>query len=207
MKPITNLLTIEASGRRHGSVTRTLTRDLVAAIELRAGAIQLTQRDLADGVPFVDDAWIGANVTAEEDRTAADRDVLAVSDRLVEELEAADIVVIGAPIYNFGVPAVLKAWVDMIARARRTFRYTDSGPVGLLENKKAYVIVASAGVAVGSPADFATPYLKHALGFVGIDDVDVIAADRHGNSPEAALDSARERIAELVHTQANRRIA
>lgn len=207
MNAAKNVLLIEASGRRSGSVTRTLTRDLVAAIEQREGAIEVVSRDLADGMPFVDDAWIAANTTAEEDRTAADREALAESDRLVDELEAADIVVIGAPIYNFGIPAVLKAWVDMIARARRTFRYTANGPVGLLNDKKAYVVVASAGVPVGSPVDFATPYLKHALGFVGIDDTDVVAADQHGHEPAAALDAARQQIAELVHTTAAQRVA
>ena len=207
MTPNTKILTIEASGRRSDSVTRTLIHDLVAAIEQRDGDIDVVRRDLADGVPFVDDAWIAANVTPEPDRDRADRDALAESDRLVDELVAADIVIVGAPIYNFGVPAVLKAWIDMIARARVTFRYTEAGPKGLLEGKKAYIVVASAGVAVDSAADFATPYLRHALGFVGIDDVEVIAADQHGNRPAAVLDGARERIAELVHTQAARQAA
>ena len=156
---------------------------------------------------FVDDAWIAANGRAENDRSDRDRAALAESDRLVEELVAADVVVIGAPIYNFGVPAVLKAWIDMIARARVTFRYTENGPKGLLEGKKAYVIVASAGVPVDSPVDFATPYLRHALGFVGITDVEVIAADRHGHDHAAALDSGRARIADLIHTQPAERVA
>ena len=202
-----NVLLIEASGRRNGSVTRTLTDDLAAAIEQREGRIELVRRDLAEGVGFVTDAWIGANFTDEAERTPADHAALAESDRLVDELEAADIVVIGSPIYNFGVPAVLKAWVDQVARARRTFRYTANGPEGLLKGKKAYVVVASAGVPVDSPVDFATPYLRHALGFVGIDDVDVVAADQHGNQPADTLDAARQRIAELVHTPATDRVA
>ena len=92
-----------------------------------------------------------------------------------------------------------KAWVDMIARARLTFRYTESGPVGLLEGKKAYVVIASGGVPVDSPVDFATPYLRHALGFVGITDVDIIAADRINIRGDEALDEARVRIADLIH--------
>ena len=201
------VLLIEASGRKNGSVTRTLTNDLVAALEQREGAIELKRRDLGDGVGFVNDAWIAANFTDEQARSPADRAALAESDRLVDELDAADVVVIGAPIYNFGIPAVLKAWVDMIARARRTFRYTPNGPEGLLKGKKAYVVIASAGVPVDSPVDFATPYLRHALGFVGIDDVDVIAADQHGNQPADTLDAARQQIAERIHTPATERVA
>ena len=127
------------------------------------GEIELTRRDLSKGIPLVDEAWINANFTAEEDRTAQQREALAESDALVAELRAADVVVIGSPIYNFGVPAALKAWVDMIARARLTFRYTAEGPKGLLEGKKAYVVIASGGVPVDSSVDFATPYLRQAL--------------------------------------------
>ena len=106
---------------------------------------------------------------------------------------------IGAPIYNFSVPAVLKAWIDMICRARLTFRYTDTGVEGLLEGKKAYVVVPSGGVPVGSPVDFATPYLRHALGFVGITDVEFIGAQGADRGNDDALDAARAQIAELVH--------
>ena len=98
------------------------------------------------------------------------------------------------------VPAALKAWVDMVARARLTFRYTENGPQGLLEGKKAYVIIASGGVPVDSAVDFATPYLRHALGFIGITDIDVIAADQLTGRAEESIDAARVRIAELVHT-------
>ncbi|MEM9209697.1 MAG: NAD(P)H-dependent oxidoreductase, partial [Pseudomonadota bacterium] len=107
---------------------------------------------------------------------------------------------IGAPIYNFGVPAVLKAWVDMIARARLTFQYTDKGPVGLLEGKRAYVVVASGGVSVDSPVDFATPYLRQALRFIGIEDVTVIPAQGIDATDDAAFDEPRMKIAELIHT-------
>ena len=108
--------------------------------------------------------------------------------------------VIGSPIYNFGVPAALKAWVDMIARARLTFRYTANGPEGLLIGKKAYVVIASGGVPVDSAVDFATPYLRQALSFVGISDAEVIAADQLNKKAEESIDAARMRIAELIHT-------
>ncbi len=194
------VLEIAASGRNEGSVSRRLSGDLVGALEERHGNIELTRRDLGRGVAFVDDAWIDANFTAAEERSAEQRAALAQSDALVAELKAADVLVIGVPIYNFGIPAALKAWIDMVARARLTFRYTENGPQGLLEGKKAYVIVASGGVPVDSAVDFATPYLRHALGFIGITDVDMIAADRLNSRAEEAIDAARMRIAEIVHT-------
>ncbi len=160
----------------------------------------MLRRDLGDGVAFVDERWIEANFTPEEDRTGDQRATLSASDALVEELQAADVIVIGTPIYNFGVPAALKAWIDMIARARKTFRYTANGPEGLLKGKKAYVVVASGGVPVDSPVDFATPYLRHALKFVGITDVDVIAADQLNSRADESIDNARVQIANLIHT-------
>lgn len=195
-----NVLELAASGRKDGSVSRMLSADLIAALEERHGSIDLARRDLGADLPFVDEAWINANFTAPEERSAEQRSVLADSDALVGELKAADVLVIGAPIYNFGVPAALKAWIDMVARARLTFRYTENGPRGLLEGKKAYVIVASGGVPVGSAVDFATPYLRHALGFIGIEDVEVIAADQLNSKADESIDAARARIAELVHT-------
>ena len=194
------VLEVAASGRNDGSVSRMLSADLIGALEERHGNLELTRRDLNKGLPFVDEAWIGANFTAAEERTAEQRAVLAESDALVAELKSADVLVIGAPIYNFGIPAALKAWIDMVARARLTFRYTENGPKGLLEGKKAYVIIASGGVPVDSAVDFATPYLRHALAFIGITDVAVIAAERLNSNAEESIDAARVRIAELIHT-------
>ena len=196
------ILRIDASGRQEGSSTRDLLDDLCEALALREGDATITRRDLADSLPHVDDAWIGANFTAAEDRSPAQQQVLELSDKLVAELQAADTILIGMPIYNFGVPAALKAWVDMIARARVTFRYTENGPVGLLDGKKVYLVVASGGVGVDSAADFATPYMRYALQFVGLDDIDVIAADQQGQRGEDALSDARAQIAALVHTGA-----
>lgn len=194
------VLQIHASGRRSGSASRELSDNLVDALRQRHGQLELTVRDLADGIPLVDEAWIGANFTPDEERNPAHRETLALSDVLVAELAAADDIVIGVPIYNFGVPAALKAWVDMIARARLTFRYTDKGPEGLLTGKKAWLIVASGGVAVDSAVDFATPYMRQALRFVGITDIEIISADRINARGAAALDDARVQIADSVHT-------
>lgn len=201
-KPL-NILEVSASGRHQGSLSRELSADLVAALEDRFGTVKLTRRDLASGIPFVDDGWIEANFTADEDRTSRHKEVLAFSDELVRELKAADVLIIGAPVYNFSVPAVLKAWIDMVARARLSFRYTQNGPRGLLTGKKAYLVVATGGVPVGSAVDFATPYLRHALSFIGIKDVEVIAADKVNSNKADAMDRARTQIAELVHLGAD----
>ena len=171
---MTHALRLDASMRRTGSVTRDLTDRIVAALAPQT----VTVRDLADGVPLITEDWIGANFTDPDARTDDQRAILAHSDALVAELEAADTIVIGLPIYNFGVPAALKAWVDLIARARRTFRYTETGPEGLLRGKRAIIAVASGGTAVDGAGDLATPYLRQALGFVGITDVTVIDAGR-----------------------------
>lgn len=197
---VLNILEVSASGRQADSVSRMLTQNLIDALEQRNGLVDLVRRDVSNGMTFVDDAWIAANFTPEEVRTEEQRAKLANSDQLVDELQRADVIVIGVPIYNFGIPAALKAWIDKIARARKTFQYTDNGPEGLLKGKKAYVVVASGGVPVNSPVDFATPYLKHALGFVGISDVDVIAADQLNSKADDSIDAARARIADLIHT-------
>ena len=194
-----NVLEISAGARSEGSISRLLTADLISALDSRYGETQVARRDLADGLPFIDEAWVAANFTPEEDRSGQHRQSLAFSDTLVAELAAADVLVIGAPIYNFSLPATLKAWIDMIARARLTFQYTENGPEGLLKNKKAYVVVPSGGVPIGSPMDFATPYLRHALSFVGITDVEFIGAQGADRGNDDALDNARVRIAELVH--------
>lgn len=195
----TKILEVSAGARSEGSISRQLTADLVAALETRYGTTHVSRRDLAAGLPFIDEAWVTANFTPDEDRTTQHRQTLAYSDTLVAELKEADVLVIGAPIYNFSVPATLKAWIDMIARARLTFQYTEDGPQGLLDIKKAYVVVPSGGVPVGSPVDFATPYLRHALSFVGITDVEFIGAQGADRGNDEALDNARSRIAELVH--------
>jgi len=191
------ILRIDSSARYTGSQSRELASRLV---EVLAGegpnASRVVTRDLAASQPeFIDEAWIGASFTDPDARTPEQKARLAVSDALVDELEAADILVIGAPIYNFGVPAALKAWVDQVARARRTFKYTETGPVGLLTGKKAYVIVTSGGVPVGSEVDYASRYLKQVLGFLGIHDVTVIVAERLNFDADAAIAAALAQIA------------
>ncbi len=187
------ILHIDTSARLQGSVSR----DLTARIVEKLGG-EVIRRDLSEPLPIVHEAWVAANFTPADKRSAEQLETLAVSDKLVEELEAADTVVIGLPIYNFGVPANLKAWVDMVARAGRTFKYGENGPLGLLEGKRAIIAVASGGTAAGSDIDFATPYLRHVLGFIGIHDVTVIAADQLGSGAEAKLASLAPQIDALA---------
>lgn len=179
-----NVLQIHSSGSRATSVTRRLSGELIG--RLIAEGARVATRDLADGMPFVDEDWIAANFTPAGERTADQTAALSFSDSLIAELKAADVIVIGAPVYNFGAPAVLKAWIDQVMRARVTFQYTDKGPVGLLKGKRAVIITASGGTRVGSPADFAVTYLKFALAFMGITDVSIIAADERAIDADAA---------------------
>jgi FMN-dependent NADH-azoreductase len=188
------LLRIDSSARRIGSVSRDLVDHVIARIAPEA---EVTTRDLADGMTLIDEAWVAANFTPADQRTEAQRDVLAFSDELVAELQAADTIVIGLPIYNFGVPASFKAWVDLVARAGVTFQYSETGPRGLLEGKRAFVAVASGGVEAGSEVDFATTYVRHLLGFIGITDVTFVAADRLMLDAEGSMEKALEQVAAL----------
>lgn len=190
----TAILRIDTSARSSGSVSRDLTDRVIA----RFPDATVTTRDLAPGLPLIDETWVGANFTPAADRTPDQRAVLALSDELIAEVQAADTLVIGLPIYNFGVPATLKAWVDQVVRAGVTFRYTENGPEGLLQGKRAIVIVASGGTQAGSEIDFATGYIRHVLGFVGITEVEFVTADRLALDPESTLQSARNQIDELA---------
>lgn len=183
---MTHILRIDASARNEGSTTRPLADQLVNRLVEQGYGATVTRRDLNIAQPaLLTESWISANFTEEAARSDEQKAVLAGSDELIAELEAADTIVITAPIYNFAIPASLKAWVDLVARARRTFRYTEAGPEGLLKGKRAFIIFASGGVPLGSEVDFASGYLKHILGFVGITDVTIIAADGHMTDGEA----------------------
>jgi FMN-dependent NADH-azoreductase len=187
------LLRIDASARRDGSISRALNDRLVDRFAAQ-GETQVITRDLAQPLPLINEAWIGANFTPAADRTPEQVETLALSDALVAELQAADTVLIGLPIYNFGVPAALKAWIDLVARAGVTFRYSAEGPVGLLEGKRAIISVASGGTEAFSEIDYATTHLKHVLGFIGITDVEVIRADRTAIDMEGTLRAAQDAV-------------
>ncbi|MDO6588788.1 FMN-dependent NADH-azoreductase [Loktanella sp. D2R18] len=170
---MTTVLHIASSGITDGSVSRAATAQIIADLS----PTKIITRDLAiTPMPQVNSQWINARLVPAEDRSVADTASLALSDILIAEIEAADIVVIGMPIYNFGMPAALKAWVDLIARPGVTFSYTENGPIGLINGKKAIVAVASGGTPIDAPFDFATPHLRQVLRFVGIDDITVHVA-------------------------------
>lgn len=201
INPGVNVLLINASSRSQDSVTRHLTDELLEQIRQHYGVSQLTIRDVAASpLPVIDESWIAANFTNPAERNDAHNSSLAESNALVKELMLADVIILGVPIYNFTIPAALKAWIDLVARAGLTFRYTSDGPVGLLEGKKAFVAVASGGVEIDSAIDFATPYLRHVLGFIGIRDVEVIAAERLNVDSDAGRQRAEKQIVDAVST-------
>jgi len=188
------ILRIDGSARYADSVSRRLADETVERLRAAHPGARLIHRDLGAGLPAIDEAWVAANFTDPEARTTEHRAALALSDTLVEELRAADVVVMAVPMYNFGVPASVKAWVDLVARARVTFRYTPQGPEGLLRDRPVYILMATGGVRVGSELDFASGYLRHIWGFLGVRDVHVIAADGLNRDGEQALARAREQL-------------
>ncbi|NOX73929.1 MAG: FMN-dependent NADH-azoreductase [Alphaproteobacteria bacterium] len=191
---MTQILEINSSGRKTGSISRQLVSRVSNRFKAADPTTTIINRDVAAGLPVVTESWIGANFTPKDERTPEQADLLALSDELVAELRVADTIVIGLPIYNFGVPAALKSWIDLVARAGETFRYTNTGPEGLLTGKRAIVTVASGGVPVGSPMDHATTYLTQVLGFIGITDVTYVSATGLAVDPDAALKSAEAEI-------------
>jgi FMN-dependent NADH-azoreductase len=193
----TTVLHIDASARSAASVTRGLSARIIDQLKTRHGDVDIIRRDLADGVPYIDETFTAAINTPEDQRTPEQAAALATSDAFVADLQAADIVVIGTPIYNFGVPAVFKAWFDQVARVGLTFRYTETGPVGLLEGKKAYVAMASGGTKLGSEIDFASNWLRHVMGFIGITDVEIIGAGRIMADDEAVA-RAEQAVARIA---------
>lgn len=188
-----SVLHIDSSARVDDSITRALTQQIVAKL-----GQTVIRRDLADGVPQISEPWLQSNWTEPGQRTAEQQEALALSDTLIAELNAADTVVIGVPLYNFSIPAALKAWIDLVARAGITFRYTEQGPEGLLKGKRAILVVASGGVPIGAPMDFATPYMRQVLDFIGITDVEIVSAERVVADKEAALKTARDQIDALA---------
>ena len=167
------LLRINASARSTESVTRTLADQIVSKL----APAELFVRDLNDPIPQLNEEWINANFTPADERNHAQKSILTLSDRLISEVKNADTLLLAVPIYNFGVPSSLKSWFDHIARAGITFNYTETGPVGTLDGKRAIVAIASGGTEVDGPIDFATPWIRHALGFVGITDVQIVRSD------------------------------
>ncbi|MFD2738175.1 FMN-dependent NADH-azoreductase [Sulfitobacter aestuarii] len=189
-----SILRIDSSANTETSITRDLTDRIIATL----GDADVVTRDLADSpLPQITHTWAIARSQPEEERSAEQKEALSQSDKLVAELLAADTIVIGAPVYNFSIPAALKAWIDLIARIGVTFRYTENGPEGLVKGKRVIIAMASGGTPLGSEIDFNSRYLEHVLGFMGMSDVTFVAADALAKDPEDTIARAHASIAEL----------
>ncbi|MBL4581248.1 MAG: NAD(P)H-dependent oxidoreductase [Gammaproteobacteria bacterium] len=196
-----NVLRITASILGEGSVSSQLMDELVTKLGAEE-ELKVTERNFMNqAIPHLDGPWLTALSTAEADRSDEQQAKVAFSDQLVAELQGADTVVISLPMYNFSLPSMLKAWVDHIARAGVTFKYTESGSVGLLKGKKVYLVAAMGGIHETSATDFLRPYMKHIMAFIGLNDVQFITADGLNVSQqrrEQGLASARSEIADIV---------
>lgn len=190
---MSNILYITASIRAEESVSNQIGSALLD--RLSDDTTTITTRDLSlNDIPFVSAPRFAANLTPAADRTPEQAELAAISDTLIAELQAADTIVIATPIYNFGVPATLKAWADLVARAGTTFKYTQNGPVGLLEGKKAYIAAASGGTPIGADFDFMSSWLTFFLGFIGVLDIEIIAAaGTAGEDADAQINAALEK--------------
>ncbi|MGE8496416.1 MAG: FMN-dependent NADH-azoreductase [Pseudomonas sp.] len=175
---MSRILVIESSARKQGSVSRQLTEQFIAQWRAANPADEITVRDLAvDQVPHLDANLLGGWMTPSEQQSEAEKVALALSNTLTDEVLAADVLVLAAPMYNFSIPSTLKAWLDHVLRAGVTFKYTENGPQGLLGGKRAVVLTARGGIYAGSAMDHQEPYLRQALAFVGIHDVNFIHAE------------------------------
>lgn len=194
MSTILNILRIDSSAGGVDSVSRRLGDEVVARLLAQHPDAQVTTIDLAGGMPHIDDRWVQANLTPADQRDAAQQARLTESDAAIATLRAADAVVVTAPIYNFSIPSVLKAWIDHVCRAGLTFRYTAEGPQGLLHDRPVYLAMASGGVPFGSAVDFASSYLRQVFRFIGIEDVRLVGAERVAADPVAARAGALDSL-------------
>lgn len=196
------LLQINASLFSEGGQSSQLASRFAAQWQAANPGGRVIVRDLAaDPVPHLTAARFQAFVAKPEERTREQAAVVAESDAMIDELAAADVVVFGLPMYNFGIPSTLKAWIDHVARAGRTFRYTETGSVGLLPDRKTYVFAARGGQYRGTPRDTQTAYMTHFLNFIGIRDIEFVHAEglALGEAPRReALDRATATIERLA---------
>jgi FMN-dependent NADH-azoreductase len=200
---MTTLLQLNASIHNSHGQSSQLADQFVAAYRQRNPAARILVRDVAAAqpVPHLDAERFGAFITKPEERSSAQHAVVSYSDTLIDELRQADVIVIGLPMYNFGVPSQLKAYFDHIARAGVTFQYTDKGPVGLLTGKKVYVFAARGGLYAGTPLDTQTSYVRDFLRFLGMTEVEFVYAEGLAISPQskqAGLAKAAAEIARLA---------
>ena len=195
------ILHIDSSPRFGESISRKLSQTIVDNLRKNnSGNVEVVTRDLVTSkLPFVDGEMIGSYFTPPADRSEAQKAAIAFSDILTNELLAADVIVVGTPMWNFGIPATLKAWIDLVARVGVTFKYGAQGPEGLLEGKKVYFAIATGGTPIGSDWDQTTGHLKTFFGFLGIGDQELVAADAiQGEGGEAKIAAAVEKAASLA---------
>ncbi|MCO7227065.1 FMN-dependent NADH-azoreductase [Pleionea sp. CnH1-48] len=196
------LLHIESSLFADQGVSTQLSREFIDGLRQQHPGLSIQHKSFASTpIPHLDAEYLGALMTPESERSADQQEKVRFSDQQIAEVQEADILVIGLPMYNFGVPSTLKAWFDHIARAGVTFRYTETGPEGLLKGKKAYVMAARGGLYQGTDLDTQTPFVKNFLAFIGITDVEFVYAEglnMGDESKDKALSSAREQIDALV---------
>jgi FMN-dependent NADH-azoreductase len=196
---MTTILRLDTSIKGPHSVSRKLTDKIVAHLVEHHPKAKVIDRDTSAELAQIDGAWVGAAYTPTSARTADQSASLALSDTLIAELKSADVIVIGAPIYNFGVTGPLKNWIDQIARVNETFAYTANGPQGLVaHNPRVIVAYTSGGVPMGSAYDLATPYISRVLGFIGITNIEFVAAEGTSVDEAAAIVRADLQIAALA---------
>jgi FMN-dependent NADH-azoreductase len=196
---MSNVLVIESSARKEGSFSRQLTADFIAQWRAAHPQDSIVVRDLADEqVPHLDIDLLSGWMKPADQQSATEKAAAARSDALTAELLAADVLVLGAPMYNFAIPSTLKSWLDHVLRAGVTFKYTETGPQGLLGGKRAFVLTARGGILAGGPMDHQEPYLRQVLGFIGIQDVQFIHAEGLAMGEEAVskgVAAAKARLA------------
>jgi len=194
-----NILQINASARREGANSTRVAERIVARLQAAHPGAALTVRDLAvTPHPALDEAALGALFTPADQRTAEQAARVALDDALIAEIQAHDTVVLGVPMYNFGVPVQLKNWIDAIARVGVTFRYTANGPEGLLKGKQVYLALARGGRYRDTPADSQVPYLKTVLGFLGLTELHFIYAEGLAMGPESSAQGFAQAEADVT---------
>jgi FMN-dependent NADH-azoreductase len=204
---MTKVLIIDSAATGEASVSRKLTSEFASSVRRHDPRAQITRRDIGTApIPHLTEATVGA-IRGAEAETEEARAALALSDLLIAELQEADVIVIGAPMYNFGIPSTLKAWFDHVLRAGITFRYSAEGPEGLVKGKHAIVIESRAGLYSEGPAaamDSQEPHLRTLLSFMGVDDVNWVRVERLAFGPEAAsaaIDEAARKLTGLAETE------
>jgi FMN-dependent NADH-azoreductase len=199
---MTTLLQLNSSIFSSGGQSSRLADQFVVAWRANQPDTQVIVRDFAkDPIPHLDAQRVTAFIAQPEMRTPEQQTFIDESDRLIKGISDAQVVVIGLPMYNFGIPSTLKAYFDQIARAGITFRYTDNGPEGLLTGKKVYVFAVRGGMYAGTPLDSQTSYVRNFLGFLGMNEVEFVYAEGVNmgeTAKEAALAKAKLRFSELV---------